>query len=55
MVKIEKDYVFDGAGGKQSLQALFDGRQQLIIYHFMFDPKWEKGCPGCTGYVNALE
>jgi predicted dithiol-disulfide oxidoreductase (DUF899 family) len=54
MVKIEKDYVFDGPTGKQGLAALFDGRRQLIVYHFMFDPAWEKGCPGCTGYVNAL-
>jgi predicted dithiol-disulfide oxidoreductase (DUF899 family) len=54
MVKIEKDYVFDGPDGKKSLKDLFGGRRQLIVYHFMFDPKWEKGCPGCTGYVDAL-
>src|SRR5882757_9457408 len=54
MVKIEKDYVFDGPNGKQSLKALFDGRRQLIVYHFMFDPAWDKGCEGCTSYVNAL-
>ena len=54
MVKIEKDYVFDGPNGKQSLKALFDGRRQLIVYHFMFDPAWDKGCGGCTSYVNAL-
>ena len=54
MVKIEKDYVFDGPNGKRSLKDLFDGRRQLIVYHFMFDPAWDKGCPGCTGYVNAL-
>ena len=54
MVKIEKDYVFDGPNGKQSLKALFDGRRQLIVYHFMFDPAWDKGCSGCTGYVDAL-
>jgi predicted dithiol-disulfide oxidoreductase (DUF899 family) len=54
MVKIEKDYEFDGPKGKQNLQALFDGRRQLIVYHFMFDPAWDKGCSGCTGYVNAL-
>jgi predicted dithiol-disulfide oxidoreductase (DUF899 family) len=54
MVKIEKDYVFDGTNGKQSLKELFDGRRQLITYHFMFDPEWDKGCQGCTGYVNAL-
>jgi predicted dithiol-disulfide oxidoreductase (DUF899 family) len=54
MVKIEKDYLFDGPKGKQTLGDLFEGRRQLIVYHFMFDPKWEKGCPGCTGYVDAL-
>jgi len=54
MVKIEKDYVFDAHQGKRSLLDLFDGKRQLIVYHFMFDPKWKDGCPGCTGYVNAL-
>jgi predicted dithiol-disulfide oxidoreductase (DUF899 family) len=54
MVKIEKDYVFDGPEGKRSLLDLFDGRRQLIVYHFMFDPKWDEGCPGCTGYVDSL-
>jgi len=54
MVKLEKNYVFDGPHGKKNLVDLFDGRRQLIVYHFMFDPKWEKGCMGCTGYVNAL-
>jgi predicted dithiol-disulfide oxidoreductase (DUF899 family) len=54
MVKIEKAYVLDGLNGKQSLKALFDGRRQLIVYHFMFDPAWDKGCSGCTGYVDAL-
>jgi predicted dithiol-disulfide oxidoreductase (DUF899 family) len=54
MVKIEKNYVFDGPEGKLSLLDLFGGRRQLIVYHFMFDPTWEKGCPGCTGYVDDL-
>jgi predicted dithiol-disulfide oxidoreductase (DUF899 family) len=54
MVKIEKDYVFDGPKGKQSLKGLFDGRRQLIVYHFMFDPTWDKGCSGCTSWVDAL-
>jgi predicted dithiol-disulfide oxidoreductase (DUF899 family) len=54
MVRIGKDYVFDGPNGKRSLKALFDGRRQLVVYHFMFDPAWDKGCPGCTSYVNAL-
>jgi predicted dithiol-disulfide oxidoreductase (DUF899 family) len=54
MVKIDKDYVFDGPNGRQSLKTLFAGRRQLIVYHFMFDPAWDKGCSGCTGYVDAL-
>lgn len=54
MVKNEKDYVFDGPNGKQSLKDLFEGRRQLIVYHFMFDPAWDKGCPGCTNFVDAL-
>ena len=54
MVKLEKTYSFDGPNGKTTLLDLFAGRRQLIVYHFMFDPAWERGCPGCTGYVNAL-
>jgi predicted dithiol-disulfide oxidoreductase (DUF899 family) len=54
MVKIEKEYVFDTPVGKQTLDALFEGRRQLIVYHFMFDPTWESGCPGRTSYANAL-
>jgi predicted dithiol-disulfide oxidoreductase (DUF899 family) len=54
MVKIEKEYTFEGPQRKQSLRDLFDGRRQLIVYHFMFDPKWDQGCPGCTGYVDSL-
>ena len=55
MVKIEKDYVFDGPNGKSSLKELFGGRRQLIVYHFMFDPTWDKRrCPGCTGWVDSL-
>lgn len=54
MVKLEKTYTFDGPAGKRSLAELFDGHRQLIVYHFMFDPAWENGCDGCTGYVNEL-
>jgi predicted dithiol-disulfide oxidoreductase (DUF899 family) len=54
MVKIDKVYLFDGPNGKQSLKDLFGGDRQLIVYHFMFDPTWEKGCTGCTAYVDAL-
>lgn len=54
MVKLEKDYVFDGPDGKRSLADLFEARRQLIVYHFMFDPEWDTGCMGCTGYVDAI-
>ena len=54
MVKIQKGYEFEGPGGKVSLKDLFDNRVQLIVYHFMFDPEWEEGCPGCTSYVGAI-
>ncbi|MGH2549926.1 MAG: DUF899 domain-containing protein [Thermomicrobiales bacterium] len=47
-VKIDKDYVFESESGPVSLADLFDGRSQLIVYHFMFGPDWEEGCPGCS-------
>jgi predicted dithiol-disulfide oxidoreductase (DUF899 family) len=47
-VKVEKDYVFEGAEGSVTLAGLFDGRSQLIVYHFMFGPEWDEGCPGCS-------
>ena len=58
MVRIEKDYVFDGPNGKTRLLELFEGRRQLIIYHFMFAPSVEgwpsAGCPGCSMIVDYL-
>lgn len=54
MVKVDKDYQFDGPNGKVSLLDLFEGRRQLVVYHFMFDPEWENGCSGCTGFVDEL-
>lgn len=47
-VKVEKNYVFDGPNGKETLANLFDGRSQLIIRHFMFGPGWKEGCVGCS-------
>jgi len=47
-VKVDKEYVFDGPKGKETLSELFDGRSQLIVYHFMFDPRREAGCPHCS-------
>ena len=46
--KIEKNYVFDGARGKETLADLFDGRSQLVVYHFMLGPGWAAGCPSCS-------
>ncbi|HKD99818.1 MAG TPA: thioredoxin family protein [Planctomycetota bacterium] len=47
-VRVEKRYVFDGPGGKETLSDLFDGRGQLAVYHFMFGPEWTEGCPSCS-------
>jgi predicted dithiol-disulfide oxidoreductase (DUF899 family) len=46
--EVKKEYVFDGAQGKQKLVQLFEGRDQLIVYHFMFGPEWAEGCPSCS-------
>jgi len=46
--KVEKSYVFEGPRGKESLADLFEGRSQLVIYHFMFGPDWQEGCPSCS-------
>jgi predicted dithiol-disulfide oxidoreductase (DUF899 family) len=54
MVRIDKEYIFEGPGGKASLLDLFDGRRQLIVYHFMYDPSWENGCDFCTNLVNNM-
>src|ERR1700716_3570632 len=48
MVRIDKDYVFEGQGGRASLGDMFEGRTQLIVYHFMFDPSWDEGCNACS-------
>jgi predicted dithiol-disulfide oxidoreductase (DUF899 family) len=47
-VKIDKKYVFDGPKGKETLAELFDGRSQLIVYHFMLGPGWGEGCKSCS-------
>jgi predicted dithiol-disulfide oxidoreductase (DUF899 family) len=46
--KVEKNYVFDGPNGKVTLADLFGSKSQLIVYHFMFGPGWEAGCPSCS-------
>jgi predicted dithiol-disulfide oxidoreductase (DUF899 family) len=49
---VDKKYVFEGADGKQTLPELFDGRSQLIVYHFMFEPGWDAGCPHCSFWAD---
>ncbi len=47
-VKVDKNYVFDGPNGRETLADLFNGRSQLIVRHFMFGPGWKEGCVGCS-------
>lgn len=47
-LKVEKQYEFEGTDGKEPLASLFDGRHQLIVYHFMLGPGWPQGCPSCS-------
>src|SRR5580704_14670551 len=47
-VKVDQNYVFDGLAGKQTLDQLFAGRSQLIVYHFMLGPGWKEGCKSCS-------
>jgi predicted dithiol-disulfide oxidoreductase (DUF899 family) len=46
--KVDKQYVFDGPNGKETLADLFGTSSQLIVYHFMYDPTWDEGCPSCS-------
>ncbi|MBP1150619.1 MULTISPECIES: DUF899 domain-containing protein [unclassified Methylocaldum] len=54
MVKIDKAYVFEGPDGQLNLPDLFEGRRQLIVYHFMFDPNRDEGCVGCSWVVDSM-
>lgn len=54
MVEIDKDYILEGPDGKAGLLDLFEGRRQLIVYHFMFDPGWDEGCSGCSMIVDSI-
>jgi predicted dithiol-disulfide oxidoreductase (DUF899 family) len=51
-VKVEKEYLFDGPNGRETLSDLFNGQSQLIIYHFMYGPDWEEGCPSCSFWAD---
>ncbi len=50
--RVEREYVFDGPNGQESLSELFAGKSQLIVYHFMFGPDWEAGCPSCSHFAD---
>jgi predicted dithiol-disulfide oxidoreductase (DUF899 family) len=54
MVRIDRAYVFDGPGGKVTLLDLFQGRRQLLLYHFMFGPSQDAGCPGCSWFADQI-
>ena len=54
-VPVEKDYSFESDEGTKSLAELFDGRTQLLIYHFMFGPPYEAGCPVCSSIADNLD
>jgi predicted dithiol-disulfide oxidoreductase (DUF899 family) len=54
MVEIDEDYRFAGPDGEVGLAEMFDGRPQLLVYHFMFDPEWEDGCSSCTAGTDEL-
>ena len=54
-VRIDKTYTFDTPEGRRSLADLFDGRSQLIVYHFMYGPDWEAGCPGCSFLADHID
>ena len=52
-VRVEKEYVFEGPDGKETLADLFAGRSQLIVQHFMFGPDWEEGCKSCSFWADS--
>ena len=54
-VRVDKPYVFDGPGGKQTLADLFQGRSQLIVQHFMFAPDWNEGCKSCSFWADQFD
>jgi predicted dithiol-disulfide oxidoreductase (DUF899 family) len=54
MTEVGKPYVFEGRDGPVLLPGLFEGRSQLLIYHFMFDPDWDEGCPSCSFLADGI-
>ncbi|RSN41634.1 DUF899 domain-containing protein [Streptomyces sp. WAC 04229] len=54
MVEVDKEYVFEGGDGKATLLDLFEGCDQLVVYHFMFAPEWEAGCRSCSAFLDQI-
>jgi predicted dithiol-disulfide oxidoreductase (DUF899 family) len=54
-VRVDKQYEFDGPDGKAGLPDLFGGKRQLLVYHFMFGPDWEEGCPSCSFWADSFD
>jgi predicted dithiol-disulfide oxidoreductase (DUF899 family) len=52
---VDKEYVFNGPNGKETLASLFAGRSQLLVYHFMFDPSWDEGCTHCSFWADSFD
>jgi len=53
--RVEKAYAFEGPAGRETLEALFEGRSQLIVYHFMLGPDWEVGCKSCSFWADHFD
>lgn len=54
-VKVDKEYVFDSPNGKVALKELFGDKNQMVVYHFMFGPGWEQGCPSCSMIADTFD
>ncbi|MEU4467812.1 DUF899 domain-containing protein [Streptomyces sp. NPDC024017] len=54
MVEVDEEYVFEGGDGKATLLDLFEGRRQLVVYHFMFAPEWDAGCRSCSAFLDQI-
>src|SRR5271168_3503006 len=54
-VRLDKDYVFDTEDGEATLGDLFRGCSQLLVYHFMFGPDWDEGCPSCSSVADGFD
>jgi len=52
-VKVDREYIFNGPNGKENLSELFEDKPQLLVYHFMFDPAWDEGCPMCSYFADS--